>query len=164
MWRLQGFCHRKEHVWNPEMEGVLTAGTEVTLKKGNLKGDPGIIEHPKLEWTHRDHRVQHLALHSITQNQTLHLGALSRHSVNSCSSGPCPLPWAACSMSNPSLTPSCPSPDTSPCHSFGPIAVTESRAQRCPSAPLTKSYSHHEGSPHLLCSGLNQPKGITVTG
>lgn len=50
---------------------------------------------PELEGTHKDYRVQPLALHGITQ--TLCLRAFSNSSLNSGSSGPCPLPCAASS-------------------------------------------------------------------
>ena len=90
--------------------------------------------------------------------QTLCLRAVSKHSLISGTRGrthcpgqpvPCPLPL----LQTPSLNPSCPSPDTAPCRSLGPVTVTESRAQHCPSTPLVRGCSCHETSPQLLCSG-----------
>ena len=95
-------------------------------------------EYPELEGTLKDHQVQLLAPH---KSQTICLRALSRCFLHSDSLGLCPLAWAAYSVLTAlwlrifSLTPSRPSPDTAPCCSLSPVAVTESRAQRCPPAP-----------------------------
>jgi len=51
---------------------------------------------PELEETPKDHWVQPDVPHSTTQTHCL--GAVSQCSVSSGSSGPCPLPWAGCSM------------------------------------------------------------------
>ena len=42
----------------------------------------------------------------------------------------------------------------------GPVAVTQSRAQRCPPLPV-RSRSRHQASPQLLCSGLNNPRDFS---
>ena len=42
-----------------------------------------------------------------------------------------------------------------------PHAVTESRAQHCPSTPLVMSCSRHEAYPQLLCSGLSKPRDLS---
>ena len=57
-----------------------------------------ITEYPELGGTHKDHQLQLLIPHKITQNQTLCLTALSKCSLNSSSSGLFPLLWATCSM------------------------------------------------------------------
>jgi len=43
----------------------------------------------------------------------------------------------------------------------GPVAVTQSRAQRCPPLPV-RSCSCHETSPQLLCSALSKPRGLNL--
>jgi len=44
----------------------------------------------------------------------------------------------------------------------GHVAVTHSSAQRCPTLPV-RSCSHHEASPQLLCSVLNQPRALSCS-
>ena len=46
--------------------------------------------------------------------------------------------------------------------SSGNVAVTESRAQRCPPLPV-RSCSCHEASPQLLCSGPSTPKDLSCS-
>lgn len=59
-----------------------------------------ITEGPELKWTPKDHRVQLLAPHNTTQNQSPCLRALSQHFLNSIRA-----PNYLC-VRNPSLTPS----------------------------------------------------------
>ena len=84
-----------------------TSHSSLAMKKGKKKpsgisqanhGYHRIREYPELEGTHRDHQVQPLAPQRTTQNQTLCLTAVSQRSLSCSSSGPCPSPWAACSM------------------------------------------------------------------
>ena len=102
----------------------------------------------QLEWTHKDHQIQLLSLHRITQTHCLR--AVSKHSLSSSSSGLCPLPWAARSMPTTLWCRPFPSPPAAPpltqLHVVpsGPVAVTESRAQ-------------------LLCSGLNKPRHLSCS-
>ena len=55
-----------------------------------------------------------------------------------------------------------PSPPLTQLHAIpsGPVAVTQSRAQRCPPLPV-RSCGRHEASPQLLCSGLSKPRGLS---
>jgi len=90
-----------------------------------------IIDYSKLEGTHKDHQFQFLAPHrTIKKSDHMHenvvqtileLWQLSAH---------CPLAQTL------SLTPF-PAPPLTHLHAVpsGPVAVTQSRAQRCPSAP-----------------------------
>ena len=70
------------------------------------------------------------------QSQCLSAVQTPRHS------GPCPLPWAGCSMRTALWCRPFPSPPAAPpltqLHAVpsGPVTVTQSRAQRCPSAPF----------------------------
>ena len=85
----------------------------------------------------------------------------SRWSLSSSSSGPCPLPCAAHSMSTTrvqtlSLTPSCPSPDTAPCCSLRPCRCHTEQSSAQPSAPCEKLFS-------LLCSVLSKPRGLSCS-
>ena len=79
--------------------------------------------------------------------QILRLRALSTHHLNSSSSGLCPLPCGEEPFPNPQhhAVPS------------GPVAVTQSRAQRCP--PLPEELQLPSGLPSapLLCA--EQPQG-----
>ena len=43
---------------------------------------------------------------------------------------------------------------------LGPVAVTQSRAQRCPPLPA-RSCSRNEASSQLLCSGLSKPRELS---
>ena len=90
---------------------------------------------------------------------------MSQCSVSSSSSVPCPLPWSGCSMPtvlwcrafpNPR-----PSPGTAPCRSLGPVAVTQSRAQRCPPLPM-RSCSRHQAplSSSALCPAHPGPQRL----
>ena len=122
------------------------------------------MEYPELEGTHRDHGVKLLAPHRTTQNPN----PVSESTVQMLQSTqgrahcpgqpvPCPLPSGA----DPSLTPSCPSPDTAPCRSLGPC-----RCHREPSSALTlRSLGGAAAAmrpPHSLpCSGLNRLRGLS---
>ena len=65
-------------------------------------------------------------------------------------------------MQTLSQTPS--SPPLAQLHAVpsGPVAVTQSRAQRCPPLPV-RSCSRHERSPQLLCSALSTQKVFSFT-
>lgn len=61
--------------------------------------DHTIIEHPKLEGTHKDHWVQCLVPHKTTQNQTTCLKVLSKCFLHSGRLGAIPLPCGAWNIS-----------------------------------------------------------------
>jgi len=128
-----------------------------------------IKEYPQLEGTHKDHWVQLLAPHSTTQNsnpmsesgvQTLlelqQLEAIPT-ALGSLFRAHHPL------VQTLSLTPF-PAPPLTQLHAVpsGPVAVTQSRAQRCPPLPV-RSCSRHEASPQLLCSALRKPSHPSQT-
>ena len=123
-----------------------------------------VIEYPELEGTHKDHRVQLLALHRTTQKpdcmsestvETLlelwHLGAMPT-ALGSPFHAHCPL------VQTLSPTPICPSPTQLHAVPSGPVAVTGNRAQRCPSPPC-EELQPPSGLPSapLLCA--EQPQG-----
>ena len=89
-----------------------------------------ITEYPKLERIHKDHLVQILAPQRTTKktHQTLCLRALSKCFLNSGSSAHahCPL------VQTLSLTPSCPSPGTAPCHSLRPCLCHREQSSALP--------------------------------
>ena len=62
-------------------------------------------------------------------------------------------------VQNLSLTPNLTLPWQLPAIPLGAVAVTESRAQRCPPLPV-RSCSCHEASPQLFCSGLSTPRDL----
>jgi len=73
-------------------------------------------------------------IHTLSESAVQTLPEL-RHS------GPCPLPWAGCSMPTALWCRPFPSPPAAPpltqhhAVPLGPVAVTQSRAQGCPSTP-----------------------------
>jgi len=101
-------------------------------------------------WVGRDPRGSSsptLAPHRTTQ--TLSLRALSKCFLNSGSSGLCPLSCGA----------------EPPQHSSMPFPQALSLSHRAelsavPPLPV-RSCSRHEGSPQLLCSGLNKPRALS---
>jgi len=102
-----------------------------------------IIEYTELERTHKDHRIQHLAPHRSTQNiqmllELWQLGAMLA-ALGSQFHAHCPL------VQNLSLTPRPDLPLSAPrqLHALhlGPVAVTESRTQRCLSAPCEELHT-----------------------
>lgn len=95
-----------------------------------------ITEHPKLEGTHKDHRVQLLASYRITQIQTQHLKKLSKCSLSSDSCAHCPL------VKNLFLTPTGASPDTALCHSLGKSVPCHIYWTRPASREALRCYSH----------------------
>ena len=129
-----------------------------------------ITAYPKLEWTHKDYQAQSLTLHRTTQKsnpmsesavQTLTEFHQLEAVINVLGS----LFHANCSLVEnfflPSSPPAHPPTPLAQLHAVpsGPVAVTESRAQRCPLLPV-RNCSHHEASPQLLCSGPNAPRGL----
>lgn len=75
--------------------------------------------------------------------------------------GLCPLPWGACCMQkNVFLTPSCPSPDTAPCHSLGPCRYHREQSSALPLRSLWGAICHHKVSSQLLYSGLSTSRCI----
>ena len=109
-----------------------------------------------LSWkeSRKDHGIQLLALCSITQKPN----PMSESSIQMLHElrhwGPCPQPCAAHSISPALWCRPFPSPPAVP---SGPVAVRESRAQRCPLLPV-RSCSRHQASPQLLCSALNSER------
>ena len=67
----------------------------------------------------------------------------------------------ALKVKNLFLIPTWPSPAQLHAVPSGPVAVTESRAQRYPSAPFMRSCGHRNASPQLLCSGLNRARDLS---
>ena len=99
-----------------------------------------------------------------TKNQTIVLGAPYKHSLNSDSLRPRPLPWSGCSMSTTSGAGPVPNPQLLlPCHSsmLFPRALSLSpRAELSAAPPLpVRSCSRHEASPQPALLWAEQTQG-----
>ena len=96
-----------------------------------------------------------------------YVSVLSKHSLNSGSLGPWPLPWGACFRVQPPSgeEPFCNPHLTFPWHSsmqFPRPCHCHQRAELSTAPPLpVRNCSHHEASPQLLCSGLSKPRDLS---
>jgi len=123
-----------------------------------------VVFRSKLEGTHKDHRVHRPAPHSTSQTQTLCLRAVSKHFLSSSSSGLCPLPWAARSMSTTLWCRPFPSPPAAPpltqLHAVpsGPVAVTEQSS----ALPLRSSWQLPRSVPSAPLLWAEQTKQLQL--
>lgn len=107
----------------------------LTILLFQLKWSCTIIGWHELKGTHKEHGAEP-ALHGTTRNSNL-MRTLSRCSLNSCNSGQCPLPRAACAMPTAFWCRTFPQPPPGPpWHSSIPFTQVlslspKSRAQLC---------------------------------
>ena len=122
----------------------------VSLQPQNILSWKGPTRIIKPNWLHtQPHKTQTL----------LFLRALSKCFLNSSSSVPCPPPSGADPVPNPQLP--------LPRHSSMPFPralLLSQRAELSAALPLpVRSFSRHQASPQLLCSGLNKPGDLSCS-